>query len=94
MPQHDIECTVGQKPGDMESSIIEHVISVMQIKSKQLGNVSQYKKHEDNQMSRNTDLDEWLQRGSTKGSSWNNEHDILSAHTPQVGISMQLREDL
>ena len=53
----------------MESSTIEHVISVMQIKSKQLGNVSQYKKHEDNQMSRNVGLAEWLHRGSTEGSS-------------------------
>ena len=69
MPQYGVECTVGQKPSDMESSIIEHVISVMQIKSKQLGNVSQYKKHEDNQMSRNVGLAEWLHRGSTEGSS-------------------------
>ena len=69
MPQHDIECTVGQKPGDMESSIIEHVISVIQIKSKQLGNVSQDKKHGANQMPRNVGLAEWLHRGSTEGSS-------------------------
>ena len=40
MPQYDVECTVGQKLGDMESSIIAHVTSVIQIKSKQLGNVS------------------------------------------------------
>ena len=40
MPQYGVECMVGQKPSDMESSIIEHVISVIQIKSKQLGNVS------------------------------------------------------
>ena len=63
------ECMVGQKPGDMESSIIEHVTSVIQIKSKQLGNVSQDKKHGDNQMPRNVGLTEWLHRGSTKGLS-------------------------
>ena len=40
MPQYDVECTVGQKPDDMESYIIKHVTSVIQIKSKQLGNVS------------------------------------------------------
>ena len=69
MPQYGIECKVGQKPGDMESSIIEHVTSVIQIKFKQLGNVSQDKQHGDNQMSRNVGLTEWLHRGSTEGSS-------------------------
>ena len=51
---------VSQKPGDMESSIIEHMTSVIQIKSKQLGNVSQDKKHGGNQMPRNVGLIEWL----------------------------------
>ena len=69
MPQYGVECTVGQKPGDMESSIIEHVTSVIQIKSKQLGNVSQDKKHGDNQMPRNVGLTEWLHKGSTGRSS-------------------------
>ena len=69
MPQYDVECTVGQKLGDMESSIIAHVTSVIQIKSKQLGNVSQDKKHDGNQMPRNVGLTEWLHRGSTEGSS-------------------------
>ena len=68
MPQYGVECTVGQKPSDMESSIIEHVISVMQIKSKQLGNVSQDKKHDGNQMLRNVGLVGWLHIGSTEGS--------------------------
>ena len=56
MPQYSIEYTVGRKLGDMESFIIEHVISVIQIKSKHLGNVSQDKKHESNQMLRNVGL--------------------------------------
>ena len=56
MPQYDIEYTVDQKSGDMESSIIKHVISVIQIKSKHLGNVSQDKKHDSNQMLRNVGL--------------------------------------
>ena len=47
----------------MESSIIEHVIFVIQIKYKQLGNVSQDKKHDDNQMPRNVGLTEWLHWG-------------------------------
>ena len=68
MPQYGIECKVGQKSGDMESSIIEHVISVIQIKSKHLGNVSQDKKHDDNQMPKNEGLAEYIQRGSTEGS--------------------------
>ena len=33
MPQYGIECTVSQKLGDMKSSIIEHVISMIQIKN-------------------------------------------------------------
>ena len=69
MPQYDVEYTVGQKPDDMESSIIKHVTSVIQIKSKQLGNASQDKKHGGNQMPRNVGLIEWLHSGSTKGSS-------------------------
>ena len=69
MPQYDVECTVGQKPDDMESYIIKHVTSVIQIKSKQLGNVSQDKKHGGNQMPRNVGLIEWLYRGSIEGSS-------------------------
>ena len=69
MPEYGIECTVGQKSGDMESSIIEHVISVIQIKSKHLGNVSRNKKHDNDQMTRNMGLTEWLHKGSTEGSS-------------------------
>ena len=69
MPEYGIECTVGQKSGDMESSIIEHVISVIQIKSKHLGNVSRNKKHDNNQMPRNVGLVEWLHRGSIEGPS-------------------------
>ena len=61
MPQYDVKCTVGQKPGDMESSIIEH--------AKQLGNISLDKKHGGNQMPRNVGLIEWLYRGSIEGSS-------------------------
>ena len=53
----------------MESSIIEHVISVIQIKSKHLGNVSRNKKHDNDQMTRNMGLTEWLHKGSTEGSS-------------------------
>ena len=68
MPQYGVECTIGQKPGDMESSIIEHVIFMIQIKSKQLGNVSQDKKHDGNQMPRNVGLVEWLHICSTEGS--------------------------
>ena len=62
-------CDRSKKSGDIKSSIIEHVISVIQIKSKHLGNVSQDKKHDSNQMQRNVDLDEWLHGGSTEGSS-------------------------
>ena len=40
----------------MESSITEYVISVIQIKSKHLENVSQDKKHDDNQMPKNEGL--------------------------------------
>ena len=69
MPEYGIECTVGQKSGDMESSIIEHVISVIQIKSKHLGNVSRNKKHDSNQILRNVGLAERLHKGSTEGSS-------------------------
>ena len=69
MPQYSIEYTVGRKLGDMESFIIEHVISVIQIKSKHPGNVSRDKKHDNNQMLRNVGLAEWLDRGSTEGSS-------------------------
>ena len=52
----------------MESSIIEHVISVIQIKSKHLGNVSRNKKHDSNQIPRNVGLAEYLQGGSNEGS--------------------------
>ena len=69
MPQYGVECTIGQKSGDMESSIIEHVISMIQIKSKQLENVSQEKKHGGNQVPRDVGLAKWLHRGSTEGSS-------------------------
>ena len=68
MPQYGIECTVGQKSGDMESSVIEHVISVIQIKSKHLGNVSRNKKHDSNHILRNVGLAEYLQGGSNEGS--------------------------
>ena len=60
MPQYGIKCTVGQKLGDMESSIIEHVISMIQIKSKHLGNISRNKKHDSNQIPRNVGLTEYL----------------------------------
>ena len=66
MPQYGIKCTVGQKLGDMESSIIEHVISMIQIKSKHLGNVSRNMKHEGNQMPKNEGLAKWIQRRSTE----------------------------
>ena len=69
MPQYGIKCMIGQKPGDMESSIIKHAISVIQIKSKPLGNVSQDKKHGGIQMPRNVGLAEWLHKGFTEGSS-------------------------
>ena len=62
-------CDRLEKSGDIKSSIIEHVISVIQIKSKQLGNVSQDKKHDGNQMPRNMGLAEWLHKGSTVESS-------------------------
>ena len=98
MPQYGIECTIGQKPGDMISSIIEPVISVMQIKSKQLGNVSQDKKHDGNQMPRNVGLAEWLHKGSTKAPLRDHHkivnQSIISMYISQVGISMQFPEDL
>ena len=65
MTQYGIECTVGQKPGDMESSIIEHVTSV---EPKHQENVSRNKEHDDIQMPKNTGLTGWLKRGSTEGS--------------------------
>ena len=50
MPQYDTRCMIGQKSGDMKSSIIKCAISVIQIKPKHLWNVSQNNKHDDNQM--------------------------------------------
>ena len=98
MPQYGVEGTVGQKPGDMESSIIEHVTSVIQIKSKQLGNISQDKKHDGNQMPRNVGLTEWLHRGSTEAPLRDHHkivnQSIISMYISQVGISMQFPEDL
>ena len=69
VPQCGIKCTISRKSGDMKSSIIKHVISVIQIQSKRLGNISRDKKHENNLIPRDADLDGWLRQGSTKGSS-------------------------
>ena len=59
---------VGQESGDMKSSIIKCVISVIQVEPKCQGDVSRKKKHDDIQMSKNTGLIGWLKRGSIEGS--------------------------
>ena len=47
---------VGRKSGDMKSSIIKCVISIIQIEPKRQWNVSKNKKHDDIQMLKNTGL--------------------------------------
>ena len=68
VPQYGIRYMVSWELGDMKSSIIKRVISVIQIEPKLQGDVSQKKKHDDIQMPKNTGLIGWLERGSTEGS--------------------------
>ena len=72
MPQYGTRYMVGQKLGDVKSSIVKCVIPIIQIHNwirltDQKG-VSQKGKYDDIWMPKNVGLIEWFNEGSTRGS--------------------------
>ena len=72
MPQYGTRYMVGQKLGDVKSSIVKCVIPIIQIhnwiKLTDQKGIPQKGKYDDIRMPRNVGLTEWLKEGSIEGS--------------------------